>query len=127
MVDYVFRTDVPGVIVVERLVARQPFTFFSWNVPIGCAFVRFSIDGREWRNYPTTAEFRAQEGGYSTKAGAYLMGETPDGERWWMGREFCTFCPYGNGRPGGFYAVSDTQAAAHGKAIAAGEEVTLAV
>ena len=126
-IDYVFRKDTPGVIVVERLVALKPFLFFSWNVPLGFAFTRFSIDGREWRTYPTTAEFRAQEGGYGTKAGAYVMGETPDGERWWMGREFCTFNPYGNGKPGGFYALSDTPAASHGKAIAAGDEVTLAV
>ena len=127
VIDYVFRKDVPGVIVVERLVAKKPFTFFSWNVPIGCAFSRFSIDGGEWRSYPTTAEFRAQAGGYRTKAGAYLVGETPDGERWWMGREFGTFCPYGNGKPGAFYALSDTPAASHGNAIADGEEVTLAV
>ena len=126
-IDYVFRKDTPGVIVVERLVALKPFLFFSWNVPIGFAFTRFSIDGREWRTYPTTAEFRAQEGGYGTKAGAYVMGDTPDGERWWMGREFGTFCPYGNGKPGGFYALSDTHAASHGKSVVPGEAITLAV
>ena len=126
-IDYVFRKDTPGVVVVERLVALKPFLFFSWNVPIGFAFTRFSVDGREWRTYPTTAEFRAQEGGYGTKAGAYVMGETPEGMRWWMGREFGTFCPYGDGRPGGFYALGDTPAASHGKSVVPGEAITLAV
>ena len=126
-VDYVFRKDTPGVVVVERLVALRSFLFFSWNVPTGFSFVRFSIDGGEWRTYPTTAEFRRQEGGYGTRAGAYLTGETPDGDRWWMGREFGTFCPYGDGKPGGFYALSDTPAASHGKSVSPGEVVTLAV
>ena len=126
-IDYVFRKDTPGVVAVERLVAKRPFLFFSWNVPTVFSFARFAVDGKEWRNYPTTAEFRSQEGGYGTKAGAYVMGETPEGERWWMGREFCTFCPYGNGKPGAFYALSDTHAASHGKSVVPGEAVTLAV
>ena len=33
VIDYVFRRDTPGVVVVERLVAKKPFLFFSWNVP----------------------------------------------------------------------------------------------
>ena len=36
-IDYVFRKDTPGVVVVERLVAKESFTFFSWNVPISGA------------------------------------------------------------------------------------------
>ena len=50
VIDYVFKRDTPGVVVVERLVAKKPFLFFSWNVPIGSAFSRFSIDGKEWRS-----------------------------------------------------------------------------
>ena len=126
-IDYVFRKDTPGVVVAERLVARRPFTFFSWNVPVGFAFSRFAVDGMELRNYPTGAEFRATQGGYRTRSGAYVIGETPDGERWWMGREFGTFCPHGEGKPGGFYAVSDAEAAVHGKSVAKGDEITLSV
>ena len=127
VVDYVFMKDMPACISAARLVAVEPFTFFSWNMPHGQAFAKYAVDGASLRPYPTQKEFRAQAGGYRTESGLYVIGETPAGERWWMGREFATFCPFGDGKPGGFYANCDTMAAGHGKNVVPGDVISLSV
>ena len=118
-VDYIFRKDTPGVVVVERITALKPFAFFSWNVPVAHSFERYSIDGGPWHAFK---DFRKIEGGYSTKAGAYVLGETVGGARWWMGREFAIFDPHV-----GFYALSDTPSSGHGHNIEPGVAPTLCV
>ena len=126
IVEYVFRRNVPGVVMVQRLRAVKPFAYRSWNVPLLKAFKRYSVDGGAFAPYPITKEFRSKEGGYRTRAGAYVQGETENGEVWWMGREFATFNPFGDGKPGGFYAAHPS-ASTEGRNIAAGEELKLSV
>jgi hypothetical protein len=111
-VDYIFRKDTPGVAVVERLTALKPFVFFSWIVPMALPFERYSLDGGPWHPF---RDFHKIEGRYATKAGAYLIGETAGGARWWMGREFAIY-----DRHVGFYAVSDTHSTNHGRNIEPG-------
>ena len=126
-VDYVFAKGVPGVIVVQRLKAVKPYSFVSWNVPFRDAFARYAVDGTDLRRYPTTAEFTALPGGYRTNAGAYLTGEATDGRLWYLGREFETFCPAGDGKPGGLMAGCDTIALSSGRQMSVGEVVTSSV
>jgi len=126
-IDYVFRKDLAGVIAVERLIAVKPFNFISWNVPLSQTMVKYAVDKVDLVTYPTKAEFRATQGGYSTKSGAYVLGQEPYGDLWFMGREFTTFCPAGEGK-GSFYASCDTHAAGgHGKSVVPGEVITVCV
>jgi hypothetical protein len=126
IVEYVFDKKVPGVVMVQRLRAVKPFAYHSWNVPVMKAFKRFSVDGGAFAPYPTTKEFRSKEGGYRTQAGAYVQGETENGDVWWLGREFAAFNPFGDGRPGSFYAAYPS-ASTEGRNIAAGEELKLSI
>ncbi len=126
-IDYVFRKDLAGVIAVERLIVVKPFNFISWNVPLSPTMVKYAVDKVDLVTYPTKAEFRATQGGYGTKAGAYVLGQEPYGDLWFMGREFTTFCPAGEGK-GSFYASCDTHAAGgHGKSVVPGEVITVCV
>ena len=127
VVDYVFRKDLPGVVVVERLVARKPLSFFSWHVSPIPGFSRFAADGTVLRDYPTAKELHAKPGGYRTNAAAYLLGETPKGMRWFLGREFRAFSPRGDAKPGSFVAPCDTLAQSHGRSLSSGESVSLSV
>ena len=125
-VDYVFDKNVPGVVMVQRLRALKPFSYRSWNVPLAAAFKRYAVDGGHYADYPTQKQFRSKEGGYRTQAGAYVTGEAVNGDVWWMGREFATFNPLGDGKPGGFYAGYPS-ASTEGRNISAGEELKLSV
>lgn len=122
--DYVFARDVPGVIVVERMKASEPYGFISWNIVCCEGYSRYAIDGTGYRTYPTRKEFLSQPGGYRTKAGAFVAGESPDGRRWFMGREFEVFAPRGDGKPGAFLASCDTVGARQGTMMPSGSVVS---
>lgn len=60
-------------------------------------------------------------------AGRYVLGRTTGGETWYMGREFGTFCPRGDGSPGTFCAPADIPAPRQGRAVAPGERLALSI
>lgn len=103
-IEYLFRKDLPGFVVVETLVAQKPFFFQGWSVATAQSFMRFARDDEDWRDYPTRSVMKSAPGGYRINAGKYIVGEEPGGTRWWMGREFSAFDPRGDAKPGGFRA-----------------------
>lgn len=125
-VDYVFRKSLPGVVAVETLKAEKPMFFGGWSVLLSPGFARFAKDGGELRQYPTRAEMKSVPGGFRTNAGAYIVGEEPNGTRWWMGREFGAFEPRGDGKPGCFRA-SPVGEAARKKSLEADDTVSVSV
>ena len=126
--DYVFRDDAPGVVAVSRLKALKPFVFRSWIAMSGPVFARYAVDGTELVPYPTKAEFKTHPSRYRTEAGSYLALESPDGRRWYLGREFVNFEPTGDTKPGRVYARCDRDGAkAEGCAVSPGEVISLSV
>lgn len=125
--DYVMKPGVKGVVAASRIVALEPFHFISWNKGMALEVTDYSVDGKGFAPFPTTKEFRAKEGGYKVNAGRYVLGRTIKGETWYLGREFGTFCPRGDGKPGTFCAQSAISAPRQGRAVAQGERLALSV
>ena len=125
-VEYLFRKDLPGFVATETLVADKPFFFGGWSVLLAPPIARFAKDGEDFRAYPTRKELKSAVGGYRTNAAKYIIGEEPDGTKWWMGREFSAFEPRGDGKPGSFRAGPIGEAARK-KPFEKGDKVSVSV
>ena len=126
ILEFLFRKDLPGFVAIETLVADKPFFFGGWSVLLAPPIARFAKDGEDFRSYPTRKEFKSVVGGYRTNAAKYIVGEEPDGTRWWMGREFSAFEPRGDGKPGNFRA-GPVGEAARKKPLEKGDKVSVSV